>query len=179
MAPPRKHEVGKRYGRLVIVCIFPAKPANRTQVLVHCDCGNEKTVLLCNLVRGTYSCGCFRREYFYKHGHSKGFAPNNGKPSITYRTWANMMYRCYNDNDIRWEIYGGRGIKVCKRWHDFRNFLVDMGERPVGLTIDRINTNGHYESINCRWATPKEQCETRNRRRWKHKPKTDVGGDGS
>lgn len=74
-----------------------------------------------------------------------------------YRTWAQMIQRCENPKNPFYRRYGGRGIIVCERWHEFLNFLQDMGERPLGRTLDRINNDGNYEPGNCRWATPKEQ----------------------
>src|SRR5580765_3067669 len=96
----------------------------------------------------------------FRHGHNA-----RGKRSPTYRAWAHMLERCRNPNSPDFPDYGGRGITVCERWVTFENFLSDMGVRPDGMSIDRINNDvlvDGYSKNNCRWATPLEQ--SRNRR---------------
>lgn len=92
------------------------------------------------------------RQKMVRHGHSL-----HGKISPTYRSWMSMRARCLNPNHQAWNLYGGRGIVICKRWDNFKNFLNDMGERPPGKTLDRKNPYKGYEPSNCRWATPLEQ----------------------
>lgn len=82
--------------------------------------------------------------------------------SREYQAWADMKTRCLNKNNIRFKDYGGRGIRVCDRWMTFDNFIADMGPRPgKGYSLDRIDTNGNYCPENCRWATWRQQFESR------------------
>lgn len=90
----------------------------------------------------------------YRHGHA---LTKNANPSPTYMVWCAMKSRCSNPTHHAWKNYGGRGIKVCTRWNDFKNFLSDMGEKPSNRSLDRRDNNGNYEPDNCRWATMMEQ----------------------
>ena len=150
---------GERFGRLVVIKKEENSPARNSRWECVCECGGKITVALPNLRSGgTRSCGCLRREFSKKINYSHGMT---GTP--IYRIWGSMLKRCRNSNDPNYHRYGGRGIAVCDRWLSFENFLLDMGERPEGLTLDRANNDGDYEPGNCRWVTRLEQMNNTRR----------------
>lgn len=97
-----------------------------------------------------------------QHGHTYRIGTS---VSVTpeYHSWMAMKARCYNPNRRSYRWYGAKGIKVVKRWHKFANFFEDMGPRPIGCSLDRIDVNGDYGPDNCRWATREEQHANQRR----------------
>ncbi len=124
--------------------------------LCRCDCGTEKAISGRDLRSRNYqSCGCLR----VRHGLVRD-------SRRTYESYKGMIRRCYDPDHVHYENYGGRGIGVCDRWrNDPKAFFTDMGERPEGLTLDRIDNDGHYEPSNCRWATWTVQAANKRPRR--------------
>lgn len=154
---------GRRFGRWMVVELGE-KRGRKFYWCCRCDCGVEKLVHGEHLKEGrSRSCGCLNREAqrasFEKHG---GAPANKDERHALYSTWCQMRRRCENPGATQYPYYGGRGIKVCERWRqDFAAFVADVGERPEGMTLDRINNDGNYEPGNVRWATRAEQRANR------------------
>lgn len=140
-----------------------------------CECGNivERQSAVVELGRGQ-SCGCLSREkaserlranaakYNAARATHNQSGSRTGRPTRTFTCWVNMIQRCTNPSHKSYDRYGGRGIRVCARWlNSFENFLADMGEKPIGMEIDRENNDRGYFPDNCRWATRVKNANNR------------------
>jgi hypothetical protein len=165
-----------KFGRLRIV-----RKVKPDIYLCQCDCGNTielwRSQLFCNVKK---HCGCVpyrsRRRLTFMAEHIRVYKKRAGgyrsRTTWEYNSWKGLTERCYCKGNDGYENWGGRGIRVCERWllpkgEGFRNFCSDMGPRPQGMSIDRINPQGHYEPTNCRWATKDVQIHNQRRFIWK------------
>jgi hypothetical protein len=153
--PSRIELTGQRFGRLEVKSYDGLRNAKAYWRCV-CECGAEVFVRGELLRNGnTASCGCYRAEFVSESKRKHGMV---GTPE--YNAYSSMLGRCFNKNNHKFPHYGGRGIKVCDRWRkSFVNFYADMGSRPDGCSLDRIDVNRHYEPNNCRWATITQQAQ--------------------
>ena len=168
----KTHSIGTRFGRLAVICAEPKSirrnsGKTRLEWLCRCDCGVEKYFRSAELLKGrAKSCGCLRIDLMRakKGTSSKYDAPINFTPGRlrAYRSWEKLNDRCYNKDNDHYKYYGARGITVCAEWRkSFDQFFRDMGERPYGLSIGRIDNDKGYEPGNCRWENAEQQSNNK------------------
>lgn len=144
--------LGHKYGKLTVLEKTELKSGTSIIWKCLCDCGNYKNVAGNDLRRnkkrkGQQICGCMAGGLV--HGMYR---------TPIYNTWTSMKSRCYNKKNDKYYRYGGRGITVCNEWiNDFSTFYNDMGSRPIGMSIDRIDNDGCYSKDNCKWSTQSQQ----------------------
>lgn len=167
--------IGVRFGRLIVQSNSHSEKCTKSNGSKHyynclCDCGNTCIKERCYLKYGnTSSCGCIRSEMLAKrnketaslHGDSKRY-------ERMHNSWSAMLNRCEHINNKNYDLYGGRGIRVCDEWHKwevFRDWALNNGYND-GLTIDRIDRNGNYEPSNCRWVTMDVQANNKSNNKY-------------
>ena len=152
-----------KFGNWLVLEVAPKRHTKEKRYYIcKCDCGTKKRVSGYHLRnKRTLCCSDCRNKKLREQTGSlnssfkHGFAKKN-KPSSTYKIWVGILTRCYNSKVKIYKYYGGRGITLCDEWRDFTNFHTDMGDRPEGLQLDRIDNSKGYFKDNCRWVTARE-----------------------
>jgi len=158
-----RNEIGRRYGRLVVISREPDGKHRMRRWLCRCDCGTLTVTSQACLRRGdTKSCGCLARELLIKR-NEKGTHGESCPPTKEYTAWCSIKERCFNRNTKDYILYGARNIRICKRWRNsYVNFLSDVGRAPSPeYTLGRIDNDGNYEPDNVRWETQRQQSNNR------------------
>lgn len=160
----------KKFGRWLVLRLAGRDKHGDRLADCRCKCGSTARLRFSSIRSGnSKSCGCLNRELsatrakqlFSSHGH----CPRT-TASPSYFSWAAMTQRCTNPKHTNYRSYGAKGVKVCKRWRVFANFLADMGDRPKGTTLGRFLDTGNYEKSNCAWMSKRQQrAESRKKRR--------------
>lgn len=150
--------LNKRFGRLMVLELIQV-PYGKTKARCICDCGIEITTTVPNLIRGhTMSCGCLQKELTISRSTIHGQCGTG-----TYHSWASMKKRMTNKNCKDYKHYGGRGLKMQEDWNEYVNFLRDMGPKPEGLELERVDNEIGYFKKNCVWATHREEMANTRR----------------
>lgn len=157
------YKSGEKYNRLTLIAPGERNKDGRILWKAICDCGHTIYVDAAKLGSGnTKSCGCLKNEKT-----SKRFSKHRMRHTKEYDIWCSMRQRCNNPKQAKYYLYGGRGIKVCESWNkSFTAFYSDMGQKPYGMSLDRIDNDKGYSSKNCRWATQTTQAKNTSRSRF-------------
>lgn len=149
--------LGMKFNRLTVIDQVRLENQQQRHWLCRCDCGTEKVVGAKELTKGSIkSCGCYNTEVRSILTTKRNTTHGQAKTPL-YNLWRGIRNRCELKTHKRYADYGGRGISVCDRWHDFLKFKEDMGEKPKGLSLERIDNDGDYTPENCKWGTVLEQ----------------------
>ena len=154
LTPKAKDITGEIFGRLTVIAPVGRYAKNRSIIWrCNCSCGNTKDIMAQSITRGaTLSCGCLNSERVSQRATKHGEIKHS-----LYKTWVSMRSRCNNKNNDAYKNYGARGISICGRWDDFMAFVEDMGDKPDGFTLDRIDNTDNYYPENCKWSSREEQ----------------------